>query len=112
MLFHHRFACVSVVPLGRPVVPEVYMITAGSSGRMSVRCARGTDDAESRSTSSQPGGGSRLPPPRHEVPLYRYDAALSVDETCVVGVGDQGMDGGMVNCIGKFRTGEAEVQRN
>src|ERR1700759_5352364 len=101
MLFHHRFACVSVAPLGRPVVPEVYMITAGSSGRMSVRCARGTDDAESRSTSSQPGGGPA--PRRHEVPLYRHDAALSVDETCVVGVGDQGVDRGMVDCVGKFR---------
>ena len=49
---------------------------------------------------------------RHEVPLYRKDAALSVDETCVVGVGDQGVDRGMVDCVGKFRAGEAEVQRD
>ena len=68
-----------------------------------MRCARGTDDAESRSTSCTRW---RLAARPHEVPLYRYDAALSVDATCVVGVGDQGMDGGMVNCIGKFRAGE------
>ena len=73
-----------------------------------MRCARGTD-AESFDILPI---GWRLAARPHEVPLYRYDAALFVDETCVVGVGDQGMDGGMVDCVGKFRAGEAEVQRN
>ena len=32
VLFHQRLAWVSMAPLGRPVVPEVYMISATSSG--------------------------------------------------------------------------------
>ena len=31
-LFHQRFECVSIAPFARPVVPEVYMMMATSSG--------------------------------------------------------------------------------
>ena len=40
--FHQKLPCVSIAPLGRPVVPEVYMTTATSSldGAAGGRCNR------------------------------------------------------------------------
>ncbi len=44
-----RFTCVSTAPLGRPVVPEVYMISAGESLGMSTG-AGGSPASASRSS--------------------------------------------------------------
>ena len=41
MLAHQKLPWVSMAPLGRPVVPDVYMITATSSSAVSTRSASG-----------------------------------------------------------------------
>ncbi len=44
VLFHQMLAWVSMAPLGRPVVPDVYMISATDSG--STGASGGTLEAE------------------------------------------------------------------
>ena len=82
VLFHHRLAWVSMAPLGCPVVPDVYMISATSSA--STGSASDQRLACLGCSGSQPSAGLvGQEPPHAEL------AADRVDDAAVRRVGDR-----------------------
>ena len=80
MLFHQMLPWVSMAPLGRPVVPEVYMITATSSASIGSRVG------ERRGVAGD--GGERRPSPSaaasaDDVVAARELVADAVDDRAV-----------------------------
>jgi hypothetical protein len=48
-VFTRRFLCVSTAPFGRPVVPDVYMTSAGASSSTTIPGSAGGRSARARS---------------------------------------------------------------
>ena len=110
MLFHHRLAWVSIAPFGRPVVPEVYMIT-----RHLVAVDR-VDEVvgERRAVAGDVGEGD--PAGRvavgGDVVAARQLVADAVEHRAVGLVGHDRVDAGVVDDVAELGAGEAEVQRH
>jgi hypothetical protein len=57
-----RLACVSTAPFGRPVVPEVYRITAGSAGATAAARRSRSGPGSGASSSAEYGSPAPVPP--------------------------------------------------
>ena len=109
-LFHQKLACVSIAPFGRPVVPEVYMMTATASastaGVSRDRCGRVERALRSRPIRRMPIVLDAEPS------LHRHVVADRVEHGAVVAVGDHRVAAGIVDDELEFGAGEPEVQRH
>ena len=102
VLFHHRLAWVSIAPFGRPVVPEVYMMSATSSGWT------GSAPRGRRVRRSAPSAVGSVA----EVRADRELRAIRVDHRPVRVVGDERVDAGVTDDEGELGPGEPEVERH
>lgn len=107
MLFQNRFAWVSMAPLGCPVVPEVYMITAMSSGSANTGAVSGARPASSSSSTSQPGAGcQRNHPAQPGLRTHR------IDHRGALSVGHQGVRLRVAQDVAELVGGQSPVQRH
>ena len=106
VLFHQRLAWVSMAPLGRPVVPDVYMMTATSSASTGSASVSGGTVARHR--------GKRRPAVvggiGADVAAAGELIADPVDHRAVVLVDHDRVDAGVVDDVAELGAGEAEVE--
>ena len=106
VLFHQRLAWVSMAPLGRPVVPDVYMITATSSASTGSASVSGALwPATEASGRPAVGGGVGA-----DVAAARELVADAVDHRAVVLVDHDRVGAGVVDDVAELGAGEAEVE--
>ena len=92
-LFHAMLPCVSIAPLGRPVVPDVYMISATSSACTGTAAGSGgfvRDDFVERIPASAPGLAA-------DIARTRQLVAHVVEHALVLIVGHDRVHAGVVH---------------